>query len=107
MCVHVCVYACIYARVLISYALNVRSQCVTPGVAPWDCANPEQDASNLAVTKLIIQVNTTAIGAYVEHMCDFHGLLSHGGDVVDTRFFTHLWGCLLHDDDELLMLKVL
>ena len=41
-------------------------ECSTPGVrAPWDCANPEQDATNLAISKVVVTVDKSMIGAYV------------------------------------------
>ena len=30
--------------------------------APWDCANPEQDASDLAITKLVVSTLETDSG---------------------------------------------
>eukprot|EP00036_Acanthoecidae_sp_10tr_P007588 CAMPEP_0182924446 /NCGR_PEP_ID=MMETSP0105_2-20130417/6048_1 /TAXON_ID=81532 ORGANISM="Acanthoeca-like sp., Strain 10tr" /NCGR_SAMPLE_ID=MMETSP0105_2 /ASSEMBLY_ACC=CAM_ASM_000205 /LENGTH=288 /DNA_ID=CAMNT_0025062221 /DNA_START=39 /DNA_END=904 /DNA_ORIENTATION=- len=38
--------------------------------APWDCENPEQDAHDLAITKLIIQVNSDAVKTYCP--CNVH-----------------------------------
>jgi hypothetical protein len=38
--------------------------------ASYDCANPEQDATDLAITKLIIQVKKGKIGGYCP--CNVH-----------------------------------
>jgi hypothetical protein len=51
--------------------------------ASYDCANPEQDATNLAITKLIIQVDSEKVGGYCP--CNVHagkyscGSFHHGG----------------------------
>jgi hypothetical protein len=46
--------------------------------ASYDCANPEQDATNLAITKLIIQVDSDKVGGYCP--CNVHaGRYSCGG----------------------------
>ena len=37
--------------------------------ASYDCANPEQDATDLAITKLIIQVKKGKIGGYCPATC--------------------------------------
>ena len=46
--------------------------------ASYDCANPEQDATDLAITKLILQVDSDKIGGYCP--CNVHeGVYSCGG----------------------------
>lgn len=46
--------------------------------ASYDCANPEQDATNLAITKLIIQIDSDKVGGYCP--CNVHaGKYSCGG----------------------------
>ena len=46
--------------------------------ASYDCANPEQQATNLAITKLIIQIDSDQVGGYCP--CNVHaGRYSCGG----------------------------
>ena len=49
-------------------------ECATPALkraAPYDCENPEQDATDLAITKLVVQVQSDAMpGVYCP--CNVH-----------------------------------
>ena len=49
-------------------------ECATPALkraAPYDCENPEQDADDLAITKLVVQVQSDALpGVYCP--CNVH-----------------------------------
>jgi len=62
-------------------------ECATPELkreAPYDCENPEQDADNLAITKLVVSVKKSALpGVYCP--CNVHAgvyscaAMHHGG----------------------------